>query len=175
MLIVAGCTTVADESLLLDLLNSTPTTDGVRGDTLEDPGSARSWLRDHGGRGNLRELERLRATRDALQGVVRDRRSPKGLAPLVREIRYQPVATDDGLSWRLDVAADEELAVRALLAWDRLHQAAPGRLRPCSNDECTLFLLDRSKANTARWCSMAVCGNRMKARRHYQRRRESQG
>ena len=50
----------------------------------------------------------------------------------------------------------------------------PGRLRPCANDECRLFLIDRSKANAARWCSMAVCGNRMKARRHYQRSRNAQ-
>jgi hypothetical protein len=28
-----------------------------------------------------------------------------------------------------------------------------------------------AKANSARWCSMAACGNRMKARRHYQRTR----
>ncbi|MGW0016543.1 CGNR zinc finger domain-containing protein, partial [Streptomyces tendae] len=26
--------------------------------------------------------------------------------------------------------------------------------------------MDRSKPNSARWCSMAECGNRMKARRH---------
>jgi predicted RNA-binding Zn ribbon-like protein len=48
---------------------------------------------------------------------------------------------------------------------------SPGRLPPCANEECRLFLIDRSKANAARWCSMAVCGNRMKARRHYQRSR----
>ncbi|MEC3993203.1 CGNR zinc finger domain-containing protein [Actinacidiphila sp. DG2A-62] len=48
----------------------------------------------------------------------------------------------------------------------------PGRLRPCQNaEECTLFLIDRSKSNSARWCSMAQCGNRMKARRHYERAR----
>jgi predicted RNA-binding Zn ribbon-like protein len=35
--------------------------------------------------------------------------------------------------------------------------------------ECALFLIDPSKPNTARWCSMVVCGNRMKARRHYER------
>jgi predicted RNA-binding Zn ribbon-like protein len=46
-------------------------------------------------------------------------------------------------------------------------------LRPCANIECQLFLIDRSKPNTARWCSMAVCGNRMKARRHYQRGRST--
>jgi len=47
-------------------------------------------------------------------------------------------------------------------------------LRPCANDECRLFLIDHSKANAARWCSMAVCGNRLKARRHYQRVRNMQ-
>ena len=52
-------------------------------------------------------------------------------------------------------------------------QDSPGRLRPCANDECRLFLIDRSKAGTARWCSMAVCGNRMKARRHYERARKN--
>jgi predicted RNA-binding Zn ribbon-like protein len=56
-------------------------------------------------------------------------------------------------------------------AWDALRIASPGRLRACANSECQLFLIDRSKPNTARWCSMAICGNRMKARRHYLRGR----
>lgn len=64
------------------------------------------------------------------------------------------------------------MAVEAVLAWSELQETAPGRLRPCANPECQLFLIDRSKTNKARWCSMAVCGNRMKARRHYQRTRD---
>ncbi|GAA2698041.1 CGNR zinc finger domain-containing protein [Actinoplanes palleronii] len=42
-----------------------------------------------------------------------------------------------------------------------------------NNPECRLFLIDHSKPNSARWCSMAVCGNRVKARRHYDRVRQS--
>jgi predicted RNA-binding Zn ribbon-like protein len=171
---IAGTDEAADDQLLLDLLNTTPTTDGVRGDLLDDKTGARAWLKAHAGRVTLPELQRLRETRAVLQDVVRGRRTPQALAPLVHQVSYRPVVTDEGLSWDLDVAPDDELGVRALLAWDRLRQTAPGRLRPCANDECTLFLLDRSKANTARWCSMAVCGNRMKARRHYQRLREAQ-
>ncbi|WP_425503278.1 CGNR zinc finger domain-containing protein [Psychromicrobium silvestre] len=45
----------------------------------------------------------------------------------------------------------------------------PGRLRPCANLECNKFLIDHSRPNTARWCSMADCGNRLKARRHQAR------
>jgi predicted RNA-binding Zn ribbon-like protein len=56
-----------------------------------------------------------------------------------------------------------------VLAWGEVERDLPGRLRPCANDECRLFLIDRSRAGTARWCSMSGCGNRMKARRHYSR------
>ena len=165
---------LADDQLLLDLLNSTPTTDGVPTDELDDETAARAWQKAHGGRGTPAELERMREARGLLQAVVRGEVSPTALAPLMDKVSYRPAVTDEGLAWNLEVGTDDELAVRALLAWDRLRQTAPGRLRPCANDECTLFLLDRSKANTARWCSMAVCGNRMKARRHYQRRRTTQ-
>ncbi len=61
-----------------------------------------------------------------------------------------------------------------MIAWDGLRLTSPGRLRPCANTECHLFLIDRSKPNSARWCSMAMCGNRMKARRHYRRVRSGE-
>ena len=75
------------------------------------------------------------------------------------------------MEWTLSVPPERALAVRAVLAWDALQRRSPGRLRPCANTECRLFLIDHSKPNSARWCSMAACGNRMKARRHYQRAR----
>jgi predicted RNA-binding Zn ribbon-like protein len=77
-----------------------------------------------------------------------------------------PVLTDDALDWNLQVAEDRRLAARIVLAWAEIRETIPGALRPCANDECRLFLLDRSRAGTARWCSMATCGNKMKARRH---------
>lgn len=38
------------------------------------------------------------------------------------------------------------------------------RLKVCVNDECRWAFYDRSRARSARWCSMGVCGNRMKQR-----------
>jgi len=163
----------ADQELLLDLLNTTPTADGVSSDQLGDRTAARAWAETHGGRGSTKELHRVRDVRSALQGVVRGDESPTVLAPYVEGLRYRASATDEGLVWSLEASPHERLATRAVLAWDGLHSKTPGRLRPCANDECTLFLIDRSKANNARWCSMSVCGNRMKARRHYQRQRET--
>ena len=43
-----------------------------------------------------------------------------------------------------------------------------GRVRICRN--CRWLFLDRSRNGSRRWCDMAVCGNRQKARRHYRRR-----
>ncbi|MGY2060258.1 CGNR zinc finger domain-containing protein, partial [Nocardia gipuzkoensis] len=78
----------------------------------------------------------------------------------------------EGITWILELPEGRSAAARAVLAWDALRLSHPGRLRPCANSDCRLFLIDHTKSNSARWCSMAVCGNRMKARRHYQRSRE---
>ena len=36
------------------------------------------------------------------------------------------------------------------------------RVKKCECDDCTLLFHDRTKAGRRRWCSMAICGNRMK-------------
>ncbi|MDG4822970.1 CGNR zinc finger domain-containing protein [Asanoa sp. WMMD1127] len=162
---------MSDEDLLLAILNSTPVVDGERLDALADPAAARDWLIQAGGRGTRRERQHVLAARDALQAVIRGEAPPDTLAPLLTGVTLEPAMTPDGITWNADVPADRDLAVRAILTWDALAKQSPGRLRPCANDECRLYLLDRSRTNTARWCSMAICGNRMKARRHYQRAR----
>jgi predicted RNA-binding Zn ribbon-like protein len=137
-----------DVEALLALLNSTPVVDGVPTDTLAD-GTAP-----------------LRRIRDLLQAVVSGTEDPSVLASALDGVHRVPRLDHDGVTWML-VGAD--LPARMVLAWAAVQEAFPGRLRPCGNDECHLFLLDRSRANRARWCSMATCGNRLKARRHHQR------
>ncbi|MGV9801056.1 CGNR zinc finger domain-containing protein [Mycobacterium sp. NPDC003449] len=156
-----------DETLLLDLLNTTPVVDGVQLDDLVDRKAARTWLRERGVAES--DLEDLIAARTALQAVVRGVRGPEVLQPFLDGVALRPVVTADGVSWRVTAEGVADGAARAVLAWDGLRITSPGRLRACANDDCRLFLIDRSKPNTARWCSMAICGNRMKARRHYRR------
>jgi len=45
-------------------------------------------------------------------------------------------------------------------------------LRECASDDCEWLFLDTSKNHSRRWCSMTTCGNRSKARIHYQRTRK---
>ncbi len=151
---------------LLELLNTTPVVDGVQTDVLDA-----DWLRAHGGTGSAAERDATRAARDVLQALVRGDVDATALGPLHDGVRRHPSVTADGLEWTVEVDEARRPGVLAVLAWDTLRRENPGRLRPCANDECRLFLIDHSKPNKARWCSMAVCGNRMKARRHYERTR----
>jgi hypothetical protein len=161
--------TSSDEAFLLELLNSTPIVDGAQQDALATAHSGRSWLRVHGHHGSNREWQAVCTARSQLQAVVRGEYRASVLAPLLDGVSYRPSVSADRVQWRLDGAAGRVAAVLAVLTWDAMSRARPGRLRPCENSECALFLIDHSKANNARWCSMAVCGNRMKARRHYER------
>lgn len=58
------------------------------------------------------------------------------------------------------------LAVSALSLLDDNRRR---HIRICSN--CRWLFLDRSRNGSRVWCDMTVCGNRQKARRHYQRQR----
>lgn len=46
-------------------------------------------------------------------------------------------------------------------------------LRECDSDTCSWLFVDRSRTRRRRWCDMSTCGNRAKARRHYQKRKQS--
>ena len=158
-----------DEVLLLAVLNSTPVIDGAPTDSFADEARARAWLAGAGGTGTDAELRHVLEARGLLQAVVRGQRPAGALAPVLSGAARVPEVRDGQIAWTLQAPRERDLAIRAVLAWDALAKASPGRLRPCANEECRLFLIDRTKAGTARWCSMAACGNRMKARRHYQR------
>ncbi|MGW6448101.1 CGNR zinc finger domain-containing protein [Lentzea sp. NPDC055074] len=158
--------------MLLDLLNTTPVLDDGQHDVLAEEG--RRWLAAHDQPASDDELRALIAARDALQAVVRGQEDAAALAPFVEGVRQRAGVDSTGVVWHLDLPEGRTAAARAVLAWDALRLSSPGRLRPCANPDCRLFLIDHSKPNSARWCSMAVCGNRMKARRHYQRTRGEQ-
>jgi predicted RNA-binding Zn ribbon-like protein len=50
-----------------------------------------------------------------------------------------------------------------------------GRLKVCSNDACQWAFYDRSRNRSGKWCTMEVCGNRMKARTFRQRQGTGEG
>ncbi|WP_371402728.1 CGNR zinc finger domain-containing protein [Kribbella sp. NBC_00662] len=95
-----------------------------------------------------------RAAIDALQGLI-------GGVVGSAAVEVSP------FGWRADGPGD---AVR-LAVWRLFEDEDLGRLRQCADDGCGWLFLDRSKNGSRRWCSSADCGNRARARRHYERTR----
>jgi predicted RNA-binding Zn ribbon-like protein len=70
-----------------------------------------------------------------------------------------------------DLAPVQHAMARLATAWAEL--ALTGqvqRLKQCADQGCGEVFWDTSRNHSRRWCSMQVCGNRAKARRHTARR-----
>jgi predicted RNA-binding Zn ribbon-like protein len=158
---------VEDRELTLEVLNSAP----AGSDAWSDDASLRAWLRDRG----FGEAAGARDVRADLQAVARGAAPAAGLRKwLNRAVRVPAISATGELTWATECPESDRLAVHAILGYFEITATMPGRLRPCANPECRLFLLDESRSGTARWCSMATCGNRLKARRHHARGKGSQ-
>jgi predicted RNA-binding Zn ribbon-like protein len=68
----------------------------------------------------------------------------------------------------VDDPAWQPAVMAAVNLLDLLDQA-PDRIRQCQHPACVLWFYDTTRNETRRWCSMATCGNRAKAHRHYDR------
>jgi predicted RNA-binding Zn ribbon-like protein len=89
------------------------------------------------------------------------------------EVQPEAKTPDTGYAWgwtRLNLDAAIWPITRS--AADLLTSDQDRKLiRLCGAGDCEWLFLDTSKNRTRQWCSMQSCGNREKARRHYQRQR----
>ncbi len=73
-------------------------------------------------------------------------------------------------AWRASARCTDYLLYPVLTtATDLLTSDSLGLVRQCEAADCGWLFLDRSNARKRRWCSMADCGNRNKARNFYRR------
>jgi predicted RNA-binding Zn ribbon-like protein len=83
------------------------------------------------------------------------------------------VRVEDGYRWEWNPNArlmlDRTLWPIALSATELLTSSQLSTVRMCEAPDCAWLFLDQSRNRSRRWCDMKVCGNRQKARRHYQR------
>lgn len=156
----------------LDLLNTRWA--GARpGDLLADLDGLALWLELIGVAGRVPADEHTRLAlldaRDAIHAAVRDGEYA-ALNAILDRGRVRRTLTGDGPEDVPEVADPADLP--GWLAADdllRLLARAPERIRQCAHPDCVLFFYDTSKNGTRRWHSMATCGNRAKAARHYAR------
>ncbi|WP_225771350.1 CGNR zinc finger domain-containing protein [Inquilinus sp. Marseille-Q2685] len=80
-------------------------------------------------------------------------------------------ATKTGFTWTMTETDPLEQPLWPVV-WDAAELLVSGRAErvgSCSDPDCAWVFLDTSRNRSRRWCSMADCGNRHKARRHYER------
>ena len=145
----------------MDLLNTVWIEDGTHRDLLAEPGGLAAWGHPSADAGTLAFARD--AIRAALEGAV---------AALNAVLAHGHVAFalgTNGPEHRVEV--DEERWRLPWLAAQNLLELDRERVRACASPDCTLHFYDASRAGRRQWCSMAMCGNRAKARRHYERSR----
>jgi predicted RNA-binding Zn ribbon-like protein len=160
------------EPLSLDLVNTEWMSDGQRRDLLAEPGGVEVWLRAAGHPDAPGAAEPLRTARGAIRAAAADPADAAALNAVLAHGRLVERLGADGPERVLEVE-DEHWRVPWLAAQNLLDllRAGPDRIRRCANHQCILHFYDASRNGRRQWCSMAACGNRAKARRHYERTR----
>jgi len=161
------------EPLALDLVNTEWIQDGERRDLLAEPGGIDVWLHAAGHPDAAVDPDGLRAARDAIRATAADHGDAAALNAVLAHGRLVERLGPGGPERMLEVD-DEGWRVPWLAAQNLLEllRAGPDRIRRCANHACILHFFDGSRSGRRQWCSMAACGNRAKARRHYERTRE---
>jgi predicted RNA-binding Zn ribbon-like protein len=115
---------------------------------------------------DLRALEAVLASRDQALALAE---TPDGeLAWRWRSGAPAPLPTRDDK--RLGPAAAARIAGSiARSAADLLTSGELERIKVCDAHDCGWFFVDVSRNRSRRWCDMAGCGNRVKARRYRER------
>jgi predicted RNA-binding Zn ribbon-like protein len=168
------------EPLALDLLNTRWMREGALQDLLTDTDGLAVWLAANGLDGRFAAdaatLRHVLQARDALKKAV-DGSLEEGAGPVDAvlghgRIRATLTARGPGERAEFDDGAwgPAWLAARNYL---ELLATAPDRIRGCAHEACILHFFDTSRNGTRRWCSMAACGNRAKASRHYARTKDA--
>ncbi|MEU9958984.1 CGNR zinc finger domain-containing protein [Streptomyces sp. NPDC050982] len=165
------------EPLSLDLLNTRWMHDGVAQDLLADTEGLAVWLAANALDFTADEatLRHALTARDALRAAVDGSlaEGAGGVDAVLAHGRIRATLTAAGPGEEAEFR-DPSWGPAWLAARDYLEllSTTPDRIRHCAHEACILHFFDTSRNGTRRWCSMAACGNRAKASRHYARTRE---
>jgi len=136
--------------------------------------------------------EALRRAVELREGIFRlllaaiERRAPPAsdlcllnvvLSQALSRLRLNPLPDDLALDWpKEDIPLERVLWPVARSAAEVLSSPDDlSRLHQCAAEDCAWLFLDQSRNRSRRWCDMANCGNRAKARRFYAQHHAVQG
>ncbi|MFO0705313.1 MAG: CGNR zinc finger domain-containing protein [Nitrospira sp.] len=185
--------------LALDFINTEMIVKGKRTDLLRDVGDLLAWLveadvftpaevqliqaaltHEEGAmwlqrakilRSDLRTLAEGLATHKPIpESAIKSVNSSLSQRPGYRQV----VKTKEGFEQHFHAIVDTHKGLMAPIAEaasNLLCDARPTLIKKCANDACILYFYDSSKNHTRTWCSMQLCGNRMKVAAFLERQR----
>ncbi len=176
--------------LSLDLVNTEVNRRGVRHDLLVSDGDLEQWIKTMQKSGSLAyepcaggcivpgSLHPLRAVRTFLRTGFEEMADDRPvdhswvayLENLIERAPFSYKVQADALV-PVPVGRPPD-ALASLIAVDALRLLVSGELRTlhrCANPDCVLLFMDAS--GRRKWCSMKICGNRIKVARHTAHRR----
>jgi len=156
--------------------------DWLRQAALLDGGKAETAVRGWNGRETLHHARKLRRTlHDAAERLSTSGSFPAAAVRAINALLDAAPGTyrlsPSGEGFRLSYGSTPRKALHLLEPLARsaagfLAEADLRRVKRCGNKKCVLYFYDATKNQARRWCSMALCGNRMKAAAHYRRLKE---
>ncbi|HUE26488.1 MAG TPA: CGNR zinc finger domain-containing protein [Solirubrobacteraceae bacterium] len=147
-------------------------------DLFVTPDALTRWLERRGltGRSALtdRDTARAVAVREGLRALAGGGGELAGLNEAARGVVIELRLGADGPRFVPGAGGglDRALAIVLSIAARAMIDGTWSRLKICPGDDCGWAFYDHSRNQSGRWCSMAVCGGRAKARAHYRRRRD---
>ena len=186
------------ENLALDFINTQQMREGRKLDTLPDYAALLEWLvaakvldaaqakaaskrwgKGAEGKRTHTQAQQLRAAlRGLAEHIVAGKSVPHSSLDAINEVLrhgvgYTQLALTRGKFVRRPHSSRDEsmqlIVPVAEAASDLLCEADLSLIKRCGNPSCILYFYDTTKNHARRWCSMAGCGNRMKAAAHYRR------
>lgn len=175
-----------DLELVMSFVNTAELDEDI--DELATPASLRDWISKQGiGDGpepSEEDRRRVVAVREALRalllansgepldpGAVETLNS--AAAPIALKVSFgddaRPELSPEG------ECCDAALGTILAAVVEAMADGTWARLKACRDDTCQWAFYDRSRNRSGQWCSMAVCGNRAKARSYRHRHKESPG
>ncbi len=174
--------------LLQDFVN-TNDLEGGR-DRLGNPDLLHAWLSERGlldadlrvsADGHARALairEGIRALARANNGEAVDAARVAAMNEAAASVpltaALQPLAGEGSWELRPAAAATDAFLGRIIaIAVRAMADGSWSRIKACRNDTCRWLFYDQSRNRSGTWCTMAICGSRMKARAYRARQREA--
>ena len=186
------------EALVIDLLNTRPTTPDGRADLIATPAGLHAWLTAESprlpliARPTAADVAAIHAVRDQAERAltqVRSGRLParadlRGLNEAMRaapacRVLTSPAGPGSSTARQGAIGLSTErkgppgVIVAAILAEDAaefLSGPSAAAVRACAAEDCTLLFVPAHPRR--QWCSAARCGNRARVARYYRRHRD---